>query len=305
MSRSTVFRFLTAVGAALVLGACSDSNGPGGDGSTRLSVHLTDAPGDVLAAVVTVDQVYLQGGPNGRVDLLTAPFTIDLVDLADQTTTIVADADIEAATYGELRFVVTGGYVEVDDGNGGSSFYASSPTYEGLPSGAVVTGQLQMPSLGQSGLKVKFDDPLAFEGDVDLLVDFDVAQSFGHAAGQSGMWVMHPVVSGARLEAAATVTASVQLASGLALPDVGGASITLGDFEAKLGSEEQAFTDTDGDGIWTAVFSFVVPGQYDVTVVPPDGLSVTTTPAVGPTLDLAAGATATVDFVVESAVVAP
>ena len=200
MFRPTTFRFLTAASAALLISACGDSSGPGGDGSTRLSVHLTDAPGDVVAAVVTVDQVYLQGGPDGRVDLLTEPFTVDLVDLADATTTIVADAGIDAATYGELRFVISGGYVEVDDGNGGTGIYASSATYEGLPSGAVVAGELQMPSLGQSGLKVKFDAPLVFEGDVDLLVDFDVAQSFGHAAGQSGKWVMHPVITGARLE---------------------------------------------------------------------------------------------------------
>jgi len=304
MIRTTTFRFLTAACAAFAFGACGDSSGPG-DGSTRLSIHLTDAAGDVIAAVVTVDQVYLQGGQNGRVDLLTTPFTVNLVDLADQTTTMVADADIDADTYSELRFVISGGYVEVDDGNGGSSIYASSPTYAGLPDGAVVSGQLQMPSLGQSGLKVKFDDPLVFEGDVDLLVDFDVAQSFGHAAGQSGMWVMHPVVTGARLEAAATVTASVTLAAGLTLPDLGGAATTLGDFSARLGGEEQLLTDTDGDGIWTAVFRFVVPGQYQLGLVPPDGLTITTTPAADVDLDLATGDSPTVDFVVETAVLSP
>jgi hypothetical protein len=33
-----------------------------------------------------------------------------------------------------------------------------------------------------------------------LLVDFDVEQSFGQLAGQSGMWVMRPVVTGGEIE---------------------------------------------------------------------------------------------------------
>jgi len=33
-----------------------------------------------------------------------------------------------------------------------------------------------------------------------LLVDFDVEQSFGQLAGQSGRWVMHPVVTGGEIE---------------------------------------------------------------------------------------------------------
>jgi hypothetical protein len=298
-------RFLLVACAALALGSCSESSGPGGDGDTRLAIHLTDAPGDVTAAVVTISEVDLQGGPNGRVNLLAAPVTVDLVDLAQTTTAIVADADIEAATYGELRFVITGGYVEVDEGGGATSIYASSSTYAGLPAGAVVAGDLQMPSLGQSGLKVKFDDALVLDGEVDLLVDFDVAQSFGHAAGQSGNWVMHPVITGGRLEAAATVTASIRLAAGVTLPAVGGVTLTLADFKASLAGEALAFTDTDSDGTWTAVFRFVVPGQYQVALVAPAGLSVVTAP-VGPvSVDLESGASDTVDFVVENAIILP
>ena len=61
-------------------------------------------------------------------------------------------------------------------------------------------GSLHAPSYAQSGLKVQMtggalvlDTPMKI-----LLVDFDVTQSFGHAA--SG-WVMHPVVTGAELQA--------------------------------------------------------------------------------------------------------
>jgi len=86
-----------------VLLACSDSSGPEGTG--HVSILLKDAPGDVLEAVVTIDQIYLVGGESDstseaadstaedsdsteteegeRENLLDAPVTVDLLTLAD------------------------------------------------------------------------------------------------------------------------------------------------------------------------------------------------------------------------------
>lgn len=298
------FHALAPILAFLALAACSDSSGPDA-GRARVSVHLTDAPGELEAAVVTVSEVYLQGGPGGRVTLSSTPVTVDLLTLADATTELVADADVEADTYSELRFVITGGYVAAKNPDGSTSIYASSPDYEGLPAGAVVAGQLQMPSLAQSGLKVNFDSPLDLSGDVDLLVDFDVAQSFGRLAGQSGMWVMHPVIRGATLQVAATVTASIRLASGVTLPAVGGVATTLGAFRARLDEEERDFTDADGDGVFTARFRFVLPGSHALSIVAPAGLSIATTPIQPAAVTATAGAEATVDFTITSALLTP
>jgi hypothetical protein len=54
-----------------------------------------------------------------------------------------------------------------------------------------------MPSFGTSGLKVKLPGDLLVVDDDDhvILVDFDAAQSFGQVAGNSGQWVMHPVIT--------------------------------------------------------------------------------------------------------------
>jgi hypothetical protein len=146
--------------------------------------------------VVTVSEVRLQGD-DGNVVLLDTPYTTDLLDLAGTTAVLAEDIVVENGDYREIRFVITGGYVEVDNGDGTSSFYASSTDYEGLPAGVTAPGQLQMPSFGTSGLKVKVPgDLLAVDSDNHvILVDFDAAQSFGKAAGNSGMWVMHPVVT--------------------------------------------------------------------------------------------------------------
>lgn len=179
--------------ATLALAGCdsTDSNGSG-----RVSLLLTDAPGDVLAAVVTVSAVRLQGD-NATVALLDTPYTTDLLDLAGTTAVLAEDVEVENGEYREIRFVITGGYIEVDNGDGTSSFYASSSDYEGLPAGVTSPGNLQMPSFGSSGLKVKLPGDLLTVDDDNhvILVDFDAAQSFGHVAGSSGQWVMHPVVT--------------------------------------------------------------------------------------------------------------
>jgi hypothetical protein len=287
--------------AALGFAACeSDSAGP--TGNTRVLVHLTDAPGDVLEAVITIDEINLQGGDNGRVTLTGTPQTVDLVQL-NNTTVIVADEEVAAGTYDDLRFVISGGYVKIETATG-SEIFASSPDYAGLPAGAVVTGDLQMPSFGSSGLKVQFDGPVEIAGtETALVVDFDVAQSFGHAAGQSNKWVMHPVVKGATLAEAGSVNATLVLGTGVTLPNIGSDAVTLANFKAKLDGEEVAFTDANTDGTFEAVFQNVIPGSYSLTIVGPTGMTVTVTPAIPQTVNVDAGAQATVAFTVTAATV--
>ena len=183
---------LIALTTAFALAGCDSTSS---NGSGRVTLQLTDAPGDVLAAVVTISSVRLQGD-DGSVSLLDTPFTTDLLDLAGTTAVLAEDIEVANGRYREIRFIITGGYVEVDNGDGTSSFYASSPTYAGLPAGVPSPGQLQMPSFGSSGLKVKLPGNLLDIDDDDhlILVDFDAAQSFGHAAGNGNKWVMHPVI---------------------------------------------------------------------------------------------------------------
>jgi autotransporter translocation and assembly factor TamB len=278
---------------------CSDDNSP--SGTTSLTVNMTDAAGDIKAAVVTISEIYLVGsGDQAHVTLTSTPVTTNLLDLANSTKTLVNAHDVTDGTYSELRFVITGGYVEVENDDGSTSIYASSSDYAGLPAGAAVAGQLQMPSLGQSGLKVDLPaDALTLDGTAEtLLLDFDVSQSFGHAAGNSGTWVMHPVIKGATFTEAAKAHATLALGTGVTLPDVAGSAITLADFSAVLtssagGTETQPLADTDADGTFDATFDFLLPGDYTVTFTGPAGLTFTTDPA-GPIAVTAASGT-TVD----------
>jgi hypothetical protein len=194
-----LFRSVLAASVVASLTACSDGTANGD--TAPVTLLLTDAPGDIRAAVVTISEIYLQG--NGRTVLMDEPATVNLLDLLNETVTLVADAEVPTGSYSQLRFVITGGYIEVEGDAGESEFYASSPDYAALPAG-VNAGELQMPSFDASGLKVTLDGAIEIDGEENtLLVDFDVSESFGHQAG-ADKWVMTPVITGMEVETPAS-----------------------------------------------------------------------------------------------------
>jgi hypothetical protein len=278
-----------------------------GGGESKVTIKLTDAPGDFKRAVVTISEVELLGeGESNRVVLLNTPKTTDLITLANDTVDLVKDATVPAGTYKELRFVITGAFIEVEQADGSTKIYASSPDYAGLPAGADVAGELQMPSYGSSGLKVKIADPVAVEGEQKvILVDFDVAQSFGHQAGGSGRWVMSPVIKAAEITFSGSVKVTLAAGAGVSLPNKDGRPLTLGDFRATLtntggSTETLAFTDANGDGVFEAEFKFLIPGDFSADVVAPSGVSFTTTPAHPAAVSVGSGKAPSVAFTLSS-----
>lgn len=289
-----------ALSLTLLALSCSS----GGAGAGRVTVLLKDAPGpDVRSAVVTIAEVDLVGDA-GAVVLRDTPVTTDLLTLATDVATLVDGAAVPAGTYSQLRFVITGAYLDV-----GGTLYASSPTYEGLPQGAVVGGQLQTPSYGQSGLKVILPDGGLVVGDAGetLVVDFDVAQSFGHGTGQADKWVMHPVVKATRLQQTASVEVTLGLAPGVVLP----ATVTLADFTALLspagGGDITPIALADrGDGTFAASFPLLAAGDYTVTFGGPSDLAdFATDPATPLTVTVPPGQVIHEDFLITSVVLPP
>jgi hypothetical protein len=297
---------LFALAFGLVTTGCGNSGG--------VTIKITDAPGDYKAAYVTISEVYLQG-EGGKQVLRDTPVTTNLVTLANDAADIVKDAVVPAGSYRELRFVITGAYVEVEQADGSSRIYATSTDYAALPAGAQVAGELQMPSFSSSGLKVKFDGNVEITGEQQiLLVDFDVSQSFGHVAGGSGRWVMKPVIKGADIEFSGSVNVTLTKGEGVTLPTVDGNAVTLANFKATLkttevspdgasapAAEELDLTDANGDGVFEASFKFLVPGTYELNIVGPTGVSITTNPAVPTTVTIASGKDQTQAFTLTSA----
>jgi len=293
------------VAALALVTACS---GGSASNSSKLTVLLTDAPAAFSAAVVTITKVTLVG-TGGETVLSTKATTTNLLTLANDAASLVDNAVVQAGTYSELRFYISGGYVQVPGATAGSSeIYASSTTYEGLPAGAVVTGTLKMPSLAQSGLKVDFGSDLTIGTEAKVvLVDFDVAQSFGHEAGNSGSWVMHPVIKGADLTVSGNANVTAKLGTGVTLPVLSAAQVTLGDFSAVLtnsgGSAKtlKLAPTATGSATFGASFKFLLPGTYSLTLQAPTGMSFTASPVVPKTVTVASGANTQSDFTITAA----
>ena len=291
----------------VALAACGDSTAAG---SSKVSVLLTDAPGDVKAAVVTISEIDLIGSGGTHV-LMSTPYTTDLLTLAQTTGQLVKDAVVPAGKYTQLRFVITGGYIEIANCADGSSFYASSPTYSGLPVGAQVVGELQMPSFAESGIKVNLpsgSSTLTSSG-VVYLVDFNVAQSFGHATGSSTGWVMHPVITATDFEVTGALTVQMHVDPSVTMPLVNGTPLTLADFSAVVTAPDNstrllALVDA-GNGVFQAQFPFLAPGSYTVNFAAPTGVSFSTTPGVPATATMSSGAPTTAAFTLTAASVTP
>lgn len=286
-------RLALAALSLFALAACGDDSSNGD--TTRLSIRLTDAPGDISAAVVTVSEIYLQGS-NGRTVLRDQDTTLDLVDLADATADMVNGAVVPQGSYSQLRFVITGAYISVEE-DGGQRIYATSPDYAGLPAGTTVDGRLQTPSFSTSGVKVTLPgDQLVLNTDQKiLLVDFDVSESFGKQAGNSGQWVMNPVIKGADITTSGGLVVNVTLA--------GGVTAALGEWNAQITQgasvEQRLLTDPEVDGTFSANFGYLLPGTYSVTLVPPSG-TFTSTPVLPVDQAVASDANATVNVTVDS-----
>jgi hypothetical protein len=309
-------RLLTATLAlALVFGisGCSD-DGTSPHGTASVTVLLTDAPGDVSKAWVDLSEIYLQGGADGGgpVTLVTVPTDwIELTELAGQTLVLAEAADVPAGTYGQLRFRVDRAALLTTDG----LLYAT-PDAGDLPpdpelDGLELAGTLHCPSCGQSGLKANMPGGALQApggGSTVVVLDLNVARSYGHEAGGSGRWVMHPEMDVTEMGFSGRIEGTVALADGVSIPDCDGEPRGITDFMplATLTSTADAYTAAvNGDG--TYAFPHLPPGSYEmswneVTLGDPPawklvfGAEVDATPA-----DVTSGGATTVDYTITSA----
>ena len=257
----------------LPLAACEDETTGPGDGSATLSIYLTDGPGEVEAVWVELLGLTAQGGEGGSVDLLAAPTELILLtDLVGTVQFLGVNAGLGPTTFRQLRLVV--GDVVLKALN--DTVYVKGDPI--LPAGleAFDQGELQCPSCSQSGIKVKVpNDEMKVEGgSASLVLDFDVTQSFGHKAGNSGKWVMKPVILGALVEGnleelglAGSVAGTVELVAIPQCPE--GTDRTIQDFvptatlNGFLDGEGQPIVRTgtmEADG--TFRIGFLPPGSY-------------------------------------------
>jgi hypothetical protein len=308
--RSELKRLLPLFVLPLTFAACEDSGfEPVGEAGT-MSIMLTDAPGDFENAIVTIDRIELLGGDdneNDRVILLDAPVTVDLLELQNEVMVLVGETPVPGGTYSELRLVITDGLITVEQDDGSLLVYSSSDEFA-TSEGFTADGHLQMPSFAQSGLKVKLPAGEAVvDGDDNaVLIDFNVAQSFGHQAGNSGKWVMTPVISATGFTTTGSARLEVIVPDSVTFPVVDDTlQVTMSMLSAVLDRNGDLipvlFTETETEGTWEAVFRFLPPGEFSVDLGLLDGLLVTTDPALPLTFDVVSGQTAVRTLTITSA----
>jgi hypothetical protein len=293
-----ITRWLAVAALTTALTACSDGTDAR---SGSVSILLTDAPGDVVEARVTITDIYLQGRggeddpEGGRVYLLRdGAETHELLALANSFATLVANQEVPTGTYGQLRVVIADGCIVTEEGG----VYSSSPGYDlcGTPGGS-----LKMPSYAQTGAKVLLHGLTVTGGQHVVVLDFDVSQSFGRQAGGSDRWVMSPVIHAAEIGLTAGVSVSLS-AGDVELPG----EVTLGDFSATLTPAEGDVSELpfeEVNGVFRADFRFLIPsnGPFEVVLNAPAGLTVDVSPGSPQSVAPASGQTAAIAWVLQSA----
>lgn len=296
--------------AAFALGAC-DEDSVNGSGTGRLSVMLTDAPGDLAEAWVKIEQVILVrnaadtlSSDSTRRITITPDITnyINLLNLTGgQLLEIIDDESVPEGTYSQVRVVVDEAFIKLKDGR----VFATSGAE--LPTGTTRSGTLRCPSCSSSGYKVMFTGGgLNVSDNTTVVLDFDAAQSFGHEAGNSGQWIMRPVLrASATTIRLGSIRGTVALAQGVSLPQCGGAASTVAQFipTAVMGTDTLTGTTTS-----TGSFriSAVAPGTYtlgfarDLTFTNGDSLTITAAPSV-PTVTVAQSDSATANYTISAA----
>jgi hypothetical protein len=280
--RSSSTKLFAVLLAALAPVACADdAAGPTGatpesdpalDGPAFVRILMTDAPADYIAAAeVDIGRVELLPADDGPPIVLSEDGTdgyVNLLDFQNAATTPIAEAEIDAGEYAQLRMIVESARVELMEGY---TFRDGSTEMD-----------LKVPSGAQTGIKLNLQDedggPLTIvPGESVLVLDFDVNRSFvlkGNFETPAGVHGVNfkPTIRVTGRDVAASISGTVSAGD---LEGVSAAGLVVvaeptdeGDVEGYQTMAGTAVTAEDG----SYTIHFLVPGSYEVTVEVPEGL---------------------------------
>jgi len=226
--------FALAAGAVLSLTSCKKD----GEGTARLQVRLTDAPGDYQAVHVDIKGIEINSGEGetGWVALQSVrPGAYDLLKLTGGLDTLLATEELPAGRISQIRLILG----ENNTVKTGNQVYA-----------------LKTPSAQQSGLKLKVNATLTEGITYTILLDFDAARSVV-SAGNSGGFNLKPVIRSVAEAQSGAIKGSVSPA--LAAPAV----------FAIAGTDTVSTAYADAAGSF--LLRGVKPGTYKVVIQPKEG----------------------------------
>lgn len=300
-----MFRKLISMTAGVALAtfglvACDGGTSP--DGQSTLSVQLTDQPSaDLAEAWVEITKIDLQGTAGGFTLYDGPPVQLDLLTLANEAEPLVVDKAIPSGSYAQLRLFVGAAHAVTTEGETYSSDGSMPPTQSGQPDGV-----LECPSCGETGIKVNLPEgglQLQNESKI-LMLDFDARESYGRKAGESGVWVLNPLITSSELEASGSVEGTVT--ADVTIPACGSLTGSVEHFVPELldGTDVVASGDVESDGSYLINF-LDAPKTYGVgfavTVDASDTKQYRFDATSPSSVDVESGTTHTVDYTITSA----
>lgn len=249
MKKYNLFLMLFVFAGVLV--SCSEDNENSIDnpeGTAKVAVKLTDAPGDYEQVWVEVEDVKIKldaatsnetegeaGEEEGWMSLEGVENQrINLLDLTGGVTELLAETEIPAGHLQEMRLVLADNNTIVVDGQ------------------ELV---LDTPSAQQSGLKVKVDQELVADTYYTFILDFDVDKSV--VSQGNGGYSLKPVLRLSVDEESGSIAGTVTPSTEPVLVEAQGANATV-----------SAYTNAEGK----FQLHGLEPGTYILTATPEEGL---------------------------------
>lgn len=237
---------------ALTLMAAVACGGGGGGGPaapapTRMNVTLVDAPTAEYQQInLDIQRVEIAQAGSGWITLGQPNQVIDLLTLTGGVTaTLASGAVLAPGRYTQMRLVLgTRNTVRLADGS---------------------LHDLKVPSGQQSGIKLAVNFTVAEGTTADIFIDFDAAHSIHlHGAGQSGQYLLRPVVQAYDRLLTGSVSGSLRTASGASLA---GAFVIAQSLDASGNPVLQRQVQVKADGTFTLDL-LPVGGTYFVAAQP-------------------------------------
>jgi predicted acyltransferase (DUF342 family) len=272
MQFSRIWTAAVMMGAVAALG-CAESVGPG---MGRLEVRLTDAPfpfsavSEVNVHVVRVEgrqqpasdaEIENASNSSGWVVIAEPNSTYNLLSLQGGVTANLGAATLSTGFYNAFRLIL--------DTQQSNVVLTDNTVLDGSNGGII------FPSADQTGIKIFLDAPIqVVQENSVMILDFDVGKSFvlrGNSIRNNGL-LFKPVIRATASELTGSISGTVLAETAEGEP-VAGASVELLVDGTLLGDTEEAnvvaTTSTDAEGNF--MFGWILPGNYEIRVTPPDG----------------------------------
>ena len=228
-----------AIALLALVGGCQkeEALGPGdGSGNGILAVRLTDAPAAYDAVNIAVEsvRVHVDSGDSvsGWYTISDSPSMYDLLQFTGGRDTLIAEGEIPAGHYSQIRLLI---------GNGSNVVVGG------------VTHPLEIPSGSQSGLKLNIQATIIGGVKYVLLLDFDASRSI--VVTGNGRYLLKPVIKTVATAVSGSLTGVVSPAA------------TNPTVWAVAGTDTSS-TIADTTGFF--IFKYLSPATYSLTIVPAD-----------------------------------